>query len=322
MNCLKVKNKPLKNMRKYYFIFLLLFVGIVNAQNYNNIVNYSINATPVYGVKIKTNLPFVAGSQMPTININGYSFAGQEPINLTIVYYIYFTGDNIEDPLSYYFYGPKISSSGSYTPQVFLSNENGKVVIFINDKIYHQRFTISAYAQGMYETSNWFQGWTAVDEPMTGTKTVEIQYQNRFKGNVYLSGGSIWNSAGNVGIGTENPDARLTVNGTIHSKEVKVDTSIPVPDYVFKEDYNLRSLQDVENYIKENSHLPEIPSAKEFEQNGIKVSEMNMSLLKKIEELTLYVIQQNKKIYELQQENKKLTDLEARFQKFENAIKN
>ncbi|WP_264536578.1 hypothetical protein [Flavobacterium sp. N1736] len=130
---------------------------------------------------------------------------------------------------------------------------------------------------------------------MTGTKTVEVPYQNRFKGNVYLSGGSIWNAAGNVGIGTEHPDAKLAVNGTIHSKEVKVDSNIPVPDYVFAKDYKLRSLQEVENYVNQNSHLPEIPSAKEFEKNGIQLAEMNMALLKKVEELTLYAIEQERK---------------------------
>jgi len=68
----------------------------------------------------------------------------------------------------------------------------------------------------------------------------------------------------------------------------------------------LRSLQEVENYIKENSHLPEIPSAKEFEKNGINVSEMNMALLKKVEELTLYMIEMQKDISVLKQENKEL----------------
>ena len=99
---------------------------------------------------------------------------------------------------------------------------------------------------------------------------------------------------GYVSIGTKAPDALLTVNGTIHSSEVKVNLNFPAPDYVFANDYKLRSLQEVENYIKENSHLPEIPSAKEFEKNGINVSEMNMALLKKVEELTLYSIEQQK----------------------------
>ncbi|MHC0446388.1 hypothetical protein ACWA1F_13340 [Flavobacterium sp. 3-218] len=308
-------------MRKYYLISLLLFVTVGFAQNYNNIVNYAFNGTPINGVKIKTNLPFQVASQMPTITITGYNYGSQEPISLNLVYYIWYTGSNMEDSSTYYFHEPKMSSSGSYTPQVFLSNENGKVVIFINDKSYYQRFTVSAFAQGMYETSSWFQGWTAVDEPMTGTKTVEIPYQNRFKGNIFLSGGSIWNASGNVGIGTENPDAKLAVNGNIHSKEVKVDLTVPAPDYVFKDDYKLKTLDEVESYIKENSHLPEIPSADEFEKNGINVSEMNMALLKKVEELTLYVIEQNKKISELQQENKKLTDLEIRFQELEKTIK-
>ncbi|SHM95607.1 hypothetical protein [Flavobacterium chilense] len=110
--------------------------------------------------------------------------------------------------------------------------------------------------------------------------------------------------SGNVGIGTTNPDAKLAVNGTIHSKEVKVDLNVPAPDYVFKNEYNLRSLQEVENFINKNSHLPEIPSAKEFEKNGIQLAEMNMALLKKIEELTLYVIEQNKRIDAIEKENK------------------
>jgi len=290
-------------MKKYLLILMLFSITISNAQNYNNILNYSLNATPSYGVKIRTNLPFLMGSQMPTITLTGFNFGSVEPISLTIVYYIYFTGNNPGDESSYYFYGPKVSSSGSYTPEIYLSNENGKVVIFINDKVYHQRFTVSAYAQGMQETGSWFQGWTAVDEPMTGTKTVEVPYQNRFKGNVYLSGGSIWNAAGNVGIGTENPDAKLAVNGTIHSKEVKVDLNVPAPDYVFAKDYNLRSLKEVENYVNQNSHLPEIPSAKDFEKDGIQLAEMNMALLKKIEELTLYMIEMKKENIEIKKQN-------------------
>ncbi len=71
-------------------ILILLFTAISNAQNYNNIVNYSIYGTPSYGVKIKTNLPFLPANQMPTITIVGYNYNTAEPINLTLVYYIYF----------------------------------------------------------------------------------------------------------------------------------------------------------------------------------------------------------------------------------------
>lgn len=294
---------------------MFFFAAISNAQNYNNVVNYYINGTPTYGVKIKTNLPFLPASQMPTINITGFNYGTSEPISLTIVYYIYYNGPNSADTSSYYFHGPKMSSSGSYTPQVYLCNENGKVVIYINDKIYFQRFTVSAYGKGMGENNDWFQGWEAVDEPMGGTKTVEIPYQNRFKGDVYLSGGGVWNADGNVGIGTEKPDAKLAVNGTIHSKEVKVDLTVPAPDYVFANDYKLRTLKEVETYVNQNSHLPEIPSAKEFEKNGIQLAEMNMALLKKVEELTLYAIEQEKKTEKLvkiiEEQNQRLEILES-----------
>jgi len=113
-------------------------------------------------------------------------------------------------------------------------------------------------------------------------------------------GRMIIDALGNVGIGTFNPDQKLTVNGTIHSKEVKVDLSVPAPDYVFEKDYNLPSLEEIKTYIDQNKHLPEVPSAKEMEANGVNLGEMNMLLLKKIEELTLHIIDQNKRIEKLE----------------------
>lgn len=104
---------------------------------------------------------------------------------------------------------------------------------------------------------------------------------------------------GNVGIGSQNPNQKLTVNGTIYGKEVKVDLSVPGPDYVFSKTYSLRSLKDVESYIEENQHLPEVPSAVEMEKDGIKVGEMNLLLLKKVEEVTLYLIELKKENEEL-----------------------
>ena len=99
---------------------------------------------------------------------------------------------------------------------------------------------------------------------------------------------------GNVGIGTANPTQKLTVNGTIYGKEVKADLSVPGPDYVFDEDYKLIPLEEIKTYIDKNKHLPEVPSAKEMERDGIQLGEMNMLLLKKIEELTLYMIELKK----------------------------
>lgn len=101
---------------------------------------------------------------------------------------------------------------------------------------------------------------------------------------------------GNVGIGTASPDSKLTVNGTVHAKEVRVDLSVPGPDYVFDEGYELQSLVDLKAYIDANKHLPEVPLAAEMEKNGINLSEMNMLLLKKVEELTLHLIELDKEM--------------------------
>ena len=108
-------------------------------------------------------------------------------------------------------------------------------------------------------------------------------------------------NGGRVGIGVTNPDASLTVKGNIHAREVRVDLNgVIAPDYVFKADYALRTLEEVDAYVKENSHLPEIPSAAEMESEGIELKEMNLKLLQKIEELTLYTIELNKRIKALE----------------------
>ncbi|WP_264536598.1 hypothetical protein [Flavobacterium sp. N1736] len=100
---------------------------------------------------------------------------------------------------------------------------------------------------------------------------------------------------GNVGIGTLNPTSKLTVAGNIASREVKVTVDAGA-DFVFENDYDLPSLDSVDKFIKENKHLPEIASAEEMKKDGINLSEMNIKLLQKMEEMTLYMIEQNKKI--------------------------
>lgn len=127
-------------------------------------------------------------------------------------------------------------------------------------------------------------------------------------GNLRVTGaGNHYIQNGNVGIGTTVPDEKLTVKGKIHTQEVKVDMlGALVPDYVFANDYKLKTLQEVETYIKENKHLPEIPSAQEIEKNGLMLAEMNMSLLKKMEEMTLYIIELKKENEKQNEEIKKL----------------
>ncbi|OXB15872.1 hypothetical protein B0A68_08950 [Flavobacterium reichenbachii] len=98
---------------------------------------------------------------------------------------------------------------------------------------------------------------------------------------------------GNVGIGITNPKNKLDVKGTVHSQEVLVDMK-DWSDFVFKKEYNLPTLEEVEKHIAEKGHLENMPSEEEVLNNGINVGEMNAKLLQKIEELTLYMIEMKK----------------------------
>ena len=129
-----------------------------------------------------------------------------------------------------------------------------------------------------------------------GTQERKVLIQT--DGNSYFNGGS-------VGIGTINPQAKLDVRGVISAEEVKVQV-LAGADYVFNSDYNLKSLSEVEAFVKENKHLPEIPSEKHMQENGLSMNEFQIKLLQKIEELTLYTIQQEKRADEQDRRIKEL----------------
>ncbi|KAA2239093.1 hypothetical protein F0L74_23050 [Chitinophaga agrisoli] len=107
---------------------------------------------------------------------------------------------------------------------------------------------------------------------------------------------------GNVGIGVvDTKGFKLAVGGSVIAERVKVALQSGWPDYVFDSIYTLPSLEETECYIKKFKHLAEIPSAKELEKNGLDLGENQAKLLKKIEELTLYLIDLNKKLESQQQ---------------------
>ena len=108
---------------------------------------------------------------------------------------------------------------------------------------------------------------------------------------------------GYIGIGTINPQTKLDVRGVISATEVKVQI-LTGADHVFGESYDLRPLSEVERFVQENKHLPEIPSEKQMQEEGLSINEFQIKLLQKIEELTLYTIELKKEIDQLKAQNK------------------
>lgn len=129
---------------------------------------------------------------------------------------------------------------------------------------------------------------------------------------VDIQGGGLRVTSGSVAIGTTNPGTfKLAVSGKIAANEevrVFISGTTVFPDYVFDPSYKLPKLEETEKYIKENRHLPEVPTAADIDKNGMSLNDMNVILLKKVEELTLYMI-------EMKKENK---ELKERIEKIEN----
>jgi hypothetical protein len=116
--------------------------------------------------------------------------------------------------------------------------------------------------------------------------------------NVYMVRGS-----GKVAIGNitaNNITHKLTVDGGIRAEELLLDNVVGA-DFVFEEDYNLMCIDEVAAFVKEHKHLPGIAPAADMQQNGVSMGEFQIQLLQKIEELTLYMIEQNRRIKDLEQ---------------------
>lgn len=200
----------------------------------------------------------------------------------------------------------------------FGTNES-KAKLNVGDPgMYSPRITVRSNINDRVNDSPWYGLGYSSYNGLSDTKTV---------GSVQLAGyyGLLMKTSqatfamcqnGNIGIGTTNPKAKLHVDGNILATEIKVQ-STGGADFVFEDDYQLKDLSEVEQFIATNKHLPDIPSAKQMEENGVSLAEMNKLLLQKVEELMLYTIEQEKK---LMNKNKELEELKKRMSKIESFI--
>lgn len=147
---------------------------IAAGREYFKAATFSAGALPLtHGCKIKTNIQPNAGV-MCRVRVTGYDYRAQNTINLNIVFYAY-TSSQI--------YNAKASSSGSWTPEITLGYENGKVVIFFDKSMsdgYYTMFDVDVLSHSAFANPAFFLGWTVVDEPYVGTATVNPPYTNRF----------------------------------------------------------------------------------------------------------------------------------------------
>ncbi|WP_199140357.1 hypothetical protein [Pedobacter sp. ASV12] len=153
------------------------------------------------------------------------------------------------------------------------------------------RKTINPYDASSFISLNYIYGIT-FHTGITGPINTDMPVENSEKMRITQNGNLLIGKTSQA-----NNAYKLDVNGKARANEIVVNTT--GADFVFENNYRLRPLAEVEKFIKENKHLPEIPTAKAMQQEGVGVSELQTKLLQKVEELTLYIIQQQKEIDEL-----------------------
>ncbi len=209
--------------------------------------------------------------------------------------------------------------SDNYTPYIDFSNDltsdyDVRMILQEDDKLTLGGAMLNLYrvfsTQGTYDMQKWSSNHSGYDLTLKSIWD-NNGIRHRFVQNINSTEYNILSFfKGNVGMGTDSPDEKLTVKGKIHAEEVRVDLSVPA-DYVFekyytgesklKADYTMPTLEEVEAFTKANNHLPNVPSAKQIQEEGLHLKEMTNLLLQKIEELTLYTIEQQKEIKALKE---------------------
>lgn len=161
-------------------------------------------------------------------------------------------------------------------------------------------FTVSVDALG-----NFHKTTSTIASNTLNVSGLTANYVPKYSGNSAFVNSLIFDNGTSVGIGTITPSSnyKLAVEGMIGARKIKVTQVTPWADYVFNDDYKLLPLPDLELYIKANKHLPEVPSAVQVEKDGIDLGDNQSLLLKKIEELTLYMIEMKRELNALKKQN-------------------
>ena len=194
--------------------------------------------------------------------------------------------------------------SGAFSTSGYQDFMGTKVTAILGDD-YNEYTCFGSARGGMIRGSN--EGYLILSGNPNGYGNHNV-YINRYtsNGDVIMTAGS-----GQVGIGIDDPKHKLDVAGTVHANSIIADGTIRASeiivsttgaDFVFADDYQLRPLSEVKTFIQENKHLPEIKSAQEMQENGVGINELQTQLLQKIEELTLYILQQEERIKALEAE--------------------
>lgn len=294
-------------MKKLILVLLIISIS-------NNLFSQSVVATVASGPHLVLNTDWskfntksiivekVDGSKSKT-----YYYSNIRPINPSAMYVEGLDNDFEQgSSVKVYILRPKIS--GITSNQIQASVGAGYHLLRTTDwSIYSNKNILVEELNGMNQniykvTTNWNYNPSAMAVP-----SIENDYPQGTNVNIYIiEDVSFLNN--NVGIGTNTPVYKLDVCGTIRAKEIKVDLQGGC-DFVFEKDYKLLGLDELESYLNTNKHLPEIASEKEMIENGLNMKDFQLKLLQKIEELTLYTIDQNKEIKKLK---KKVQRLESK----------
>lgn len=177
-------------------------------------------------------------------------------------------------------------------------------------------YTVYAYCMN-YSGNSFYSAEVSSGGSWANSNTIVASDPGGYNVGFEFQVNSISRFMGNVGIGTLNPDQKLTVNGQVHATSVVVTSTVPA-DYVFNADYYLRPLADVKAFVDKNHHLPEVPAAADFKKDGQNLGEMNMALLRKVEELTLYMLEKDKQVLE---QNEKMQGQQSEINQLKKQVK-